>query len=97
MENTLPQDGNEAVFPHTDSFDQAPYEGSFQQILAMNIGRLVRVDSLVGTNNIVNHTGYIYEVGKQYVALRQLPAETYVLIDIYSVKFVTFLNPSNYT
>lgn len=79
-----------------NDFNSEPYIGSMQQVLSDNVGKTVKVDCLVGTDNIVSHTGIIYFVAKQYLVLRQPPVDNYVLMDIYSIKFVTFLNTAAY-
>lgn len=85
-----------ACFPMREQFDEAPYIGTFQQVLSMNLGKPVRIDCVIGSTTTVSYTGVIHEVGRQYVALMQ-PTDCCVMVDIYSVKFVTFLNSADYT
>lgn len=71
-------------------FDTEYYRGSFQQILAQNMGELVRCDFLIGTNQVVSYTGILYTVGERTVVLYQESNDTYVVCDIFNLRFVTF-------
>ena len=84
--------GGMASFPCTEPFDEAPYVGTFQQVLAMNQHRLVRIDGVIGSSGVISHTGVVHEVGKQYVVIRMQDSECCVVIDIFSVKVITFLS-----
>lgn len=72
-------------------FNQPPYRGTFQQLLAANIGRAVKIDFQMGTGSIVSHTGIIDAVGVQYVVLCQPGKRAFVTGDIFMIKFITFL------
>lgn len=89
---TTNQTENMAAFPCTETFDEAPYIGTFQQVLAMNKGKLARIDCVLGQGGVVTHTGLVHEVGKQYVVLRMQDSACCVVIDIFSVKVITFLS-----
>lgn len=56
------------------------------------IGKLVRVEFLIGTNNLVDRVGILQDVGASYILLRSLESNTTVYADIYSIKFVTISN-----
>lgn len=71
--------------------DEPPYLGSFQQLLASNIGNRVRIDFMIGSSNMTSQTGIIYAATSQYVVLRSLTAEVYVACDNFSIKFITFI------
>ena len=60
--------------------------------LIEQIGKLVRVEFLIGTNNLVDRVGILEDVGASYILLRSLESNTLVYADIYSIKFVTISN-----
>lgn len=60
--------------------------------LRQQIGKLVRVEFLIGTNNLVDRIGILEDVGASYILLRSLESNTTVYADIYSIKFVTISN-----
>ena len=60
--------------------------------LRQQIGKLVRVEFLIGTNNLVDRIGILEDVGASYILLRSLESNTTVYADIYSIKFVTIPN-----
>ena len=60
--------------------------------LRQNIGKLMRVEFLIGTNNLVDRIGILEDVGASYMLLRSLESNTTVYADIYSIKFVTISN-----
>jgi len=70
--------------------NDAPYKGTFQQLLSANLGKLVRIDFLVG-ERIVTQTGIIDAVGVQYVVLYQPENEIFVTGDVFGIKLITFL------
>lgn len=57
--------------------------------LRQQIGKLVRVEFLIGTNNLVDRVGILEDVGASYILLRSIESNTSVYADIYSIKFVT--------
>jgi len=57
--------------------------------LREHIGKLVRVEFLIGTNNLTDRTGILVEVGASYIVLRSLQDANLLYCDIYSIKFVT--------
>ena len=60
--------------------------------LREQIGRLVRVEFLIGTNNLVDRVGILEDVGASYILLRSIERNTLVYADIYAIKFVTISN-----
>lgn len=74
-------------------FNTLGFQGSMQQILSENIGSYVVVDFIIGTGNITTRQGYLYFVGTQFLVLYDDVYLNYVVCDIFSVKFVTFLMP----
>ena len=60
--------------------------------LRQQIGKLVRVEFLIGTNNLVDRVGILEDVGASYILLRSLESNVTVYADIYAIKFVTISN-----
>ena len=63
--------------------------------LREQIGKLVRVEFLIGTNNLTDRTGILVEVGASYIVLRSIQDANLLYCDIYSIKFVT-ISESNF-
>ena len=57
--------------------------------LREQIGKLMRVEFLIGTNNLVDRIGILEDVGASYILLRSLESDTITYCDIYSIKFIT--------
>ena len=57
--------------------------------LRQYIGKLVRVEFLIGTNNLTDRIGILEDVGASYILLRALESNVLTYTDIYSIKFVT--------
>ena len=57
--------------------------------LREQIGKLMRVEFLIGTNNLVDRIGILEDVGASYILLRALESDTITYCDIYSIKFIT--------
>ena len=79
--------------PPDQDFDTISFQGSMQQILQENIGNYVLVDFLIGTSSLVRKQGLLYNVAAQFLVLYDDADGQYVVCDIFSVKFVTFLLP----
>lgn len=60
--------------------------------LRENIGKLMRVEFLIGTNNLVDRTGILVDVGASYILLKALESDIITYADIYSIKFITISN-----
>lgn len=60
--------------------------------LRTQIGRLVRVEFLIGTNSTNDRVGRLIGVGASYILLESYDRTSTVMCDIYSIKFVTILN-----
>ena len=73
------------------SIDPEIYRGSMQQIMAMNLGEYVQCDFLIGTDNLLTKSGYLYDVGLKYFVLYNLESQNYVVCDIFNLKFITFI------
>lgn len=81
--------------PAPGVFRQAPPPTSdinyIPGFLASNIGRSVRAEFIVGSNQYVDKSGILSGVGINYFILQDPSARTYTMCDLYSVRFVTFL------
>ena len=64
--------------------------------LREQIGKLMRVEFLIGTNNLVDRVGYLQDVGASYILLRAVESDTITFCDIYSIKFITISNSGMY-
>ena len=64
--------------------------------LRTQIGKLMRVEFLIGTNNLVDRIGYLQDVGASYILLRAVESDTITFCDIYSIKFITISNSGMY-
>lgn len=79
-------------------FQQGPppatERGYIPYYLTSNLGKSVRAEFIIGTNQYVDKTGILNEVGINYFVLEDVGSRTHIMCDLYSVKFVTVLNPS---
>lgn len=57
--------------------------------LRSQIGKLMRVEFLIGTNNMVDRIGFLEEVGASYILLRSFEGDSLIYADIYAIKFIT--------
>lgn len=57
--------------------------------LKQHIGKLVKVEFLIGTSYLEDRTGILLEVGASYVVLRSVQDNNLLYCDIFSIKFVT--------
>ncbi len=79
-----------------DEVIQAPttvdeaYRGSLKAMLARNVGNYVVATFLVGTTGTVAWEGVLYDVGNDFVTIYQPARERYIVIDIYSLKYIEF-------
>ncbi len=62
--------------------------------LRTQIGRLMRVEFLIGTNNLVDRIGVLADVGASYILLRSFENDSLVYCDLYSIKFITISTTS---
>ena len=64
--------------------------------LRENIGKLMRVEFLIGTNTLTDRIGILEDVGASYILLRSLQSNEITYADIYSIKFITISDyPAN--
>ena len=78
--------------PPDQNFDTLGFQGSMQQVLAENVGKYVIVEFLIGTGSLTSRQGMLYYVGTQFLVLYDEFESRFVVGDIFSVKFVTFLD-----
>ena len=64
--------------------------------LRQQIGKLMRVEFLIGTNNLVDRNGILQDVGASYILLRSFENDSLVYCDIYSIKFITISTTGMY-
>ena len=57
--------------------------------LREQIGKLMRVEFLIGTNNLTDRIGILEDVGASYILLRSVENDNITYCDIYSIKFIT--------
>lgn len=91
MSETMGQNFNTPAQP---DFDTMTFSGSMQQVLQDNIGKYVIVEFFMGTDSLAMREGYLYYVAAQYIVLFDEINLHYVVCDMFSIKFVTFLLPN---
>lgn len=79
--------------PPEEDFNTPAMEGSIQQYLAENLGAYVVIEFLVGTQTMEQKEGILYSVGRSAMVIYEELTRTFVLCDIFAVKFVTFYQP----
>ena len=78
--NETRANGNNNVVPETVTNEL--YTPAF---LRQHIGKLVRVEFLIGTNYLEDRTGILVEVGASYIVLRSIQDGNLLYCDIYSI------------
>lgn len=84
--------GGSFSVPPDQDFNTLSFQGSMQQVLAENVGKYVIVEFLIGTGSLTSRQGMLYYVGSQFLVLYDEFESRFVVCDIFSVKFVTFLD-----
>ncbi len=87
--NQVPMNFN---VPSDQDFNTLTFQGSMQQVLQDNVGKFVIVEFLIGTTGLTTREGTLYYVGTQFLVLYDQFEDQFVVCDIFSVKFVTFLD-----
>lgn len=85
--------GGNFVTPVEQDFNTLGFQGSMQQVLSENLGSYVVVDFVIGTSNLVTRQGVLHYVGAQFLVLYDDIYLSYIVCDMFSIKFVTFLMP----
>ena len=57
----------------------------------------MRVEFLIGTNNLVDRIGILEDVGASYILLRAIESNNITYCDIYSIKFITIASSNFYS
>lgn len=76
------QNGNEQI---PELLTNSIYTPAF---LKEQIGKLMRVEFLIGTNNMIERIGILQDVGANYILLHSLESDNLVYCDICSIKFI---------
>lgn len=83
------------VSPSVPETQQVPpsatENGYIPNFLKRNIGKNIRAEFIVGTDQYTDRTGVLTEVGINYFVIRDVNSKTNIMCDLYSVKFVTIL------
>lgn len=93
VQQSMMEDNNSINTPtkgNSGIMDSPGLEGSFQQVLADNLGHYVQIDFLVGVQTLVRRSGIIYAVGRSFVVLYDETNRNFVMCDVFSAKFVAF-------
>lgn len=93
VQEDMVRTGNQISTPPSGDngiMDSPGLEGSFQQVLASNLGHYVQIDFLVGVQTLVRRSGIIYAVGRSFVVLYDETNQNFVMCDVFSAKFVAF-------
>lgn len=64
--------------------------------LRQQIGKLMRIEFLIGTNNMVDRIGILDDVGASFIVLRSFENDSLVYCDIYAIKFITISTTGMY-
>lgn len=86
---SIPNGMNNNIMPEV--LTNAIYTPAF---LRTQIGKLMRVEFLIGTNNLVDRIGILADVGASYILLRSFENDSLVYCDLYSIKFITISTTS---
>lgn len=57
--------------------------------LRTQIGKLMRIEFLIGTNNMVERVGFLEDVGANYILLKSFEGDSQIYADINAIKFIT--------
>ena len=49
----------------------------------------MRIEFLIGTNNMTDRIGFLEDVGASYILLRSFEGDSQIYADIYAIKFIT--------
>lgn len=59
-----------------------------QDYLKTVIGRLIKADFLIGSDDLISKEGILKEVGSDYIVLEMLQSNGMLVCDLYSIKFI---------
>ena len=66
------------------------YLGSLKSTLQRNKGNYIVATFLIGTQSTVSFEGILYEVGNDFVTIYQEGRDRYIVVDMYSLKYIEF-------
>lgn len=64
--------------------------GSLKAMLQRNRGNYIVATFLIGTQGTVSFEGILYEVGNDFVTIYQEGRNRYIVVDMYSLKYIEF-------
>ena len=64
--------------------------GSLKAMLQRNRGNYIVATFLIGTQSTVSFEGILYEVGNDFVTIYQEGRNRYIVVDMYSLKYIEF-------
>ena len=80
--------------PITPTTQPAPMTAESLQymngFLRTQIGRIVQVQFLIGTNTLVDRMGLLLAVGANYILLNEIETDDILVCDFYNIKFIRF-------
>ncbi len=91
LNNNIPLENNTDPQNIPESLKNTVYTPAF---LKKYIGRLVKVEFLIGSTFLEDRTGILLEVGASYIVLRAVQDNNLLYCDIFSIKFVTISRQS---
>ncbi|MPM01385.1 hypothetical protein SDC9_47625 [bioreactor metagenome] len=77
--------------PFQQGFPPATERGYIPYYLANNMGKNVRAEFIIGSNQYSDKTGRLIEVGINYFVLEDINSRTHIMCDMYSLKFLIVL------
>ena len=85
MRNTVSDEVVEAPVSVSEA-----YLGSLKVMLQRNRGNYIVATFLIGTQGTVSFEGILYEVGNDFVTIYQEGRDRYIVVDMYSLKYIEF-------
>ena len=85
MRNTLSDESVESPLTVEEA-----YLGSLKAMLQRNRGNYMVATFLIGTQSTVSFEGILYEVGNDFVTIYQQGRDRYIVVDMYSLKYIEF-------
>ena len=80
--------------PITSTTQPAPITAESLQymngFLRTQIGRIVQVQFLIGSNTMVERMGLLLAVGANYILLNEIETDDILVCDFYNIKFIRF-------
>lgn len=83
----------ETMHQRYDLTETQPNDIAVPAFLQEHIGQLVRVEFLL-SNTTTDRVGILKQVGANFIVLESLDKGSKIMCDLYSIRFVTILDPS---